>query len=241
MFSIWKAATAVIHPTWAAARTQRLRGAMARLCMGPLTESRPGRRAPETQTGWRRRWDSKLRQGFPHRGLANRCAGLDRHRVGYAFRCVPPPRAFVSRVRAASWAFLPSATHSAAPVPDRQTFEPPEVAHVRCDEYQLVDLRDGGDLSVGGGGGPSAAAQACPLAGVPGRRLLIVGDDRERRSDDLLEVRLDGAALLRGGKAGRSVAELVPDDRAGGDLPLVLLDPRESEPANDFETLADRI
>ena len=127
------------------------------------------------------------------------------------------------RVRRSGFALdSPASTSSSSrPVLDDQVLEPPKIPWVRSHEDQVMDAGDRRDLPVRRGRRPTASTEAHAFERVPACCLPVIGKDRQGASNHLLEIRLDGSTLPRGGQPSRSEAQLVPHDRTGRELPFM--------------------
>lgn len=109
-------------------------------------------------------------------------------------------------------------TLRAGPILDDKPLERREVARIRCHQYEALDDRDGGELSVHPCADSSADLESCTFAGMSVSRCTIVRQDRKDATDDIFEVALELRAFLGRRKPERPESKLVPDrcaDRAG--------------------------
>jgi hypothetical protein len=110
---------------------------------------------------------------------------------------------------------------SASPALDDHVFESPKILYVRGHDDQVIDAGNRRNLSVRCGRRATAFTQTRAFTRVPGRRLLVVRKDRQNASHDLFEIRLDGAAFLRGGQPSNPKGQLMPNDRTCREFPIM--------------------
>ncbi len=82
------------------------------------------------------------------------------------------------------------------PLLEAKPFKGLEVPSVPCDEDQLVDGSDRGDLAIGKGRRSASAFEACTLSRMPLGGAAIVVQHRKAGKDHVLQIVLDGAAPL---------------------------------------------
>ena len=85
------------------------------------------------------------------------------------------------------------------PAHNPDAFEASEVCRVGGDEYQVVGVRDRGDLTVNERRHPAERCESRPLSSVPLSTRLVVLEYRHASGDYILQVALD-----RRTSAGRS-------------------------------------
>ena len=176
--------------------------------------------------GWSRRGiriRGEPRRGPSARRFCDRDAFGARAFASFARSRIPPGVPdLLPRINIAVSSPRRSSRRSAGPVFQLQPLESTEVLHVGGHDYQLVHSRDGGNLAVRCRGRTTSFPQTCPLARVPPGSFLVVGKNRQRAANRLFQIDLDRSTLLRRTQEGDSISKLVPNDRTGRELTVVL-------------------
>src|SRR5215211_8651878 len=114
-----------------------------------------------------------------------------------------------------------------SPVLDLKTFESGVVHQVECYEDEVVRSGYGGDLPIRERRGSPGLGQTRAFGGVPSGSTVVVGQDLDRRCHDSMDIFLDRRTPLGSREPVAAEEQLVPDDRSGGELLLMFLEPIE--------------
>ena len=103
-----------------------------------------------------------------------------------------------------------SSTYLFRPVLDGQPFEPREIFVVRSREHKAIHMGNRGNLTVDERRRPAQRFKSRPFLAVPGRRSLVIRQDRKRTVHDVAEISLQRRAAFPLRKSPRPVGQFVP-------------------------------
>jgi hypothetical protein len=99
------------------------------------------------------------------------------------------------------------------PVLDGQPFEPREILVIRGREDEPIHVGNRSDLTVDERRRPTERFKSRPFLAVPGRRSLVVRQDRKRTVHDVAEISLQCCAAFPLWKSPTPIGQFVPDGR----------------------------